>query len=111
MSNQDLFFQTTDSASAKKLEAVNEELRKAEAQKSKLSGDLMKANGALSSAEGECAKLKSKLKELEKHLSAVDASKELEAKLQVGWASFAMCAWVGRFVFRGFLEFCENIKE
>ena len=67
----------------KKLEEVNGELRKSEARNSQLTTDLKKATGAVSSAESECTTLKAKLQELEKHLSVVDANKEVAAKLQV----------------------------
>ena len=69
---------------AKKLEEVNVELRKSESKNGLLNTDLKKATGALGSAQAECTALKTKLQELEKHLSASDASKETGAKLQVG---------------------------
>lgn len=63
---------------------MNGELRKSESRNNALNTDLKKATGALSSAEAECTALKTKLQELEKHLSASDANKEMGAKLQVG---------------------------
>ncbi|XP_070179325.1 ribosome-binding protein 1-like isoform X3 [Littorina saxatilis] len=64
---------------AKKFDEVKAELKKSEAKNASLSADLKKATGA---AEAECAALKTKLQELEKHLSASDANKEMGAKLQ-----------------------------
>lgn len=80
----------SDVQMTRRMEEVSQELRRAEARndtlvndKKKANGELTKANDALNNAQQEVSTLKSKLQELEKHLSATDNQKELETKLQV----------------------------
>ncbi|XP_046558020.1 ribosome-binding protein 1-like isoform X7 [Haliotis rubra] len=79
----------SDVQMTRRMEEVSQELRRAEARnetlandKKKASTELTKANDALNIAQQEVSTLKSKLQELEKHLSASDNQKELETKLQ-----------------------------
>ncbi|XP_071079647.1 ribosome-binding protein 1-like isoform X5 [Haliotis cracherodii] len=79
----------SDVQMTRRMEEVSQELRRAEARndtlvndKKKANGELTKANDALNNAQQEVSTLKSKLQELEKHLSASDNQKELETKLQ-----------------------------
>ena len=95
-SERNILQKGSEDSLAKKLEEVNAELRKSESRNSALSADLKKATGALSSAEAECTALKTKLQELEKHLSASDANKEMSVKLQVGsdQSQVQHCLWI-----------------
>ena len=74
----------------KKLDEVNKELRKAQAnndnltkEKRKTSDESRKTMEALTTAQNEVRTLKTKLEELQTHLKANDVSKDLEGKLRV----------------------------
>lgn len=78
----------TDSVINKRVDEISLELKRTEAKNSSLTSDLQKANSALAAAQGECSVLKTKLQELEAHLTKADANKEVETRLQV--RSFCM---------------------
>ncbi|XP_067680832.1 ribosome-binding protein 1-like isoform X3 [Haliotis asinina] len=89
LKKQDAGQKDSDVQMTRRMEEVSQELRRAEArnetlanEKKKASTELTKANDALNLAQQEVSTLKSKLQELEKHLSASDNQKELETKLQ-----------------------------
>ena len=88
-----LSVQGSEDVLTKKLEEVNGELRKAESKNGGLAADLKNTTSALKSSESECSALKARLQELEKHLSASDANKDLAVKLQVSPGCFFSFFW------------------
>lgn len=77
-----IIFQTDSSGVwSKRIDEVNQQLRKAEAEKNNMAKNLQ-------AAEKECSSVKSRLQELESALTGNDTvSKELEQKLKVRFMS------------------------
>ena len=76
----------TEAVFTRKLQEVNEELRKSQNRSSAVEKDIERSVHAKEAAETECSNLKNRLQQLEaSHSSHGSAKDDLEAKLKVGF--------------------------